>query len=131
MTTTKKTGGKDTIKRIFYPGRYYVADTENRVVGFKTLEEAKAYAVDDDVVLCAISVPKTKRLDKIVLDFDKKCITLQGCGGKLNKLEFDEAGTYELDDEELKDFEALIADCIKCTKDFEIIGTPPVNGDLL
>lgn len=129
----KKTGGKATTdtKRIFFPGSYYVASSDNKVIRFATLEAAKAHADEDDVVLCAIAVPKDKRPDKITLDFDKKEIILEGCGGTLNKIVFEEAGTYDLDDEDLKDFEALITDCIKCAKDFEIIGTPPVEGDLL
>lgn len=129
----RKTGGKaatDT-KRIFYAGSYYVASSDNKVIRFTTLEAAKAHADEGDVVLCAIAVSKDKRPDKITLDFDKKEIILEGCGGTLNKIVFDEAGTYDLDDEDLKDFEALITDCIKCAKDFEIIGTPPIEGDLL
>lgn len=129
----KKTGGKATTdtKRIFFPDSYYIASSDNKVIRFATLEAAKAHADEGDVVLCAIAVPKDKRPDKITLDFDKKEIILEGCGGTLNKIVFDEAGTYDLDDEDLKDFEALITDCIKCAKDFEIIGTPPVEGDLL
>ena len=129
----KKTGGANTTttKRIFHPGKFYVADVENKVVGFRTLDEAKAYADDNEVILIAVSVNKDRKPDKIVLDFDKKTITLEGCGSVINKITFDEAGTYDLDDEDLKDFEALITDCIKCAKDFELIGTPPVNGDLL
>lgn len=129
----KKNGGENTTttKRIFYPGKYYVAYSDNKVMGFKTLDEAKKYADFDDVILLAMPVHKEKTPDKITLDFDKKEIILEGCGGTLNKLVFDEAGTYDLDDEDLKDFEDLITDCIKCAKDFEIIGTPPIEGDLL
>lgn len=131
----RKIGGKTTTdtNRIFYVGKYYVASSDNKVIGFKTLDDAKKYADFDDVILLAMPVHKDKEKipDKITLDFDKKEIILEGCGGTLNKLVFDEAGTYDLDDEDLKDFEALITDCIKRAKDFEIIGTPPVEGDLL
>lgn len=129
----RKTGGKAAMdtKRIFHVGNYYVASSDNKVIGFKTLNEAKKYADFDDVILLAMPVHKEKTPDKIILDFDKKEIILEGCGCTLNKMVFDEAGTYDLDDEDLKDFETLITDCIKCAKDFEIIGTPPVNGDLL
>ena len=109
----KKTGGKATAdtKRIFFPGSYYIASSDNKVIRFATLEAAKAHADEGDVVLCAIAVPKDKRPDKITLDFDKKEIILEGCGGTLNKIVFDEAGTYDLDDEDLKDFDTLFEFC--------------------
>lgn len=123
-------------KRIFYPGKYYVATTENLVYTFDTIEEAKEYAMDDEVVLIALShydkghkstYKLTPKADKIVIDFDKKQLTIYGNCVTLNKVEYS-CGVSELDDEELKEWESIVSDSYSNSHEVQITGTPPITG---
>lgn len=134
-TTTNSTKKS---KRIFYPGKFYVATEDNYCIPFDTLDEAKEYSIDDtDTVLIALPKDKTTLLkkpvkaDKIVLDFTTNTLTIQGEGVTINKVDYDKDSCNILDDEELKEYDKIIDDCCKNSNDFEIIGIPPVDGEVL
>jgi hypothetical protein len=118
-----------TIK--FKHGKAYVVTRTNKAYEFSTVDLAKKYASDDDVVLVAL--PKTvskEAVEKIVLDFDKKLLTIVDGSVTLNKVTY-EAGEHEMDDLELEDFSQIISDIItKCDK-YEIKGNPKVEGDII
>ena len=135
-TTTTK------VKRIFYPGMYYVVDEENNVVYRSTnMKLCKEAATEDtDVILVALSntgshtsTPAIKaetvvKADKIVLDFDKKLLTITGNSVKLAGVEY-ETGETLLDEQELKqEWSKLLTDCTYYSQSFEIVGTPPIEG---
>ena len=119
-----------TIK--FRHGKCYVVTESNRAYEFSDVNLAKKYATDSDVVL--IALPKVKELppqpDKIVIDFLKKTLTIDKGSATLNKVLY-EAGTHDMSDEELEEFSKLIADIKRNCKEYEIIGNPPVKGDII
>ena len=136
-TTTSK------VKRIFYPGMYYVVDEDNKVVyksnNMKLCKEAATE--DTDVILVALSntgshtttpaiqAETVVKADKIVLDFDKKLLTITGNSVKLAGAEY-EVGEYELDEQELKqEWSKLLTDCALYSQSFEYKGTPPIDGE--
>lgn len=118
-----------TIK--FKHGKAYVVTHTNKAYEFSTVDLAKKYATDDDVVLVALPKTVTKEaVEKIVLDFDKKLLTIVGGSVTLNKVTY-EAGEHEMDDLELEDFSQIISDIVtKCDK-YEIKGNPKVEGDII
>lgn len=119
-----------TIK--FKHGKCYVISESNKAYEFSDVNIAKKYATNDDVVL--IALPKTKEVlpqpDKIVLDFSKKTLTIDKGSATLNKVLY-ESGTHEMPDEELKEFSKLITSIKTNCKSYEIIGNPPVEGDII
>lgn len=137
---TSTTSGKETTtkKRIFYPATYYVVDKDNKIFfATKNPKELEKVDFDDtDTILLGIHPDvmfkdRKKKVTKIVLDFTKKQLTLEGAGAKIAKVDYTDPATYDLDDEELKDWEDMIKDCKKITDNFIMIGTPPIAGELL
>lgn len=125
-----------TKKRIFYPHKYYVATSENLVYTFDTLDEAKSFADEDEVVLIALSSHKTTKVtppkvtpkaSKIVIDFDKKLLTIYGNCVILNKVEYS-VGESEIDDDELKEWDTIVFDANKNSDEVQIVGTPPIDA---
>lgn len=138
MTTTDTMDTKKkSKKRIFYPNRFYLVDKDNYVLhqavrpeSFKGLDYE-----DTDTILIAVHpskfIEKTKVVKKIVLDFEKNLLTIEGDTCTLNKVEYEGDSTYELDAEELKGWSDLLKDCKKVAKEFEMIGTPPIEGEII
>ena len=128
-TTTKTSTQTTSKKRIFYPGKFYVATEDNYCIPFDTLAEAIEYADEStDTVLIARQGKLTvNKADKIVIDFTKKQIIVTGATVTINKVEYT-VGTHTVDDEELKDFDDLIKDANKNCKELVILGTPPIEG---
>lgn len=128
--TTKK-------KRIFYPNMYYVVDKDNMILlSSANLKQLEQYEYEDtDTILCAqhpnVVFKRENKVDKIVLDFDKKLLTITGNSVTLNKVEYEGNTTYDLEEAELKDWEDLLKDCRKHAKEFQMIGTPPIEGEVL
>ena len=128
--TTKK-------KRIFYPNMYYVVDKDNTILlSSANLKQLEQYEYDDtDTILYAqhpnVVFKREDKADKIVLDFSKNLLTITGNSVTLNKVEYEGNTTYDLEEAELKDWEDLLKDCRKRAKEFQMIGTPPIKGEIL
>ena len=138
MTTTGATDTKKKAKkRIFYPNKFYLVDEDNYVLHQASNPESfKSLDYDDtDTILIAVHpskfIEKTKVVKKIVLDFEKNLLTIDGDTCTLNKVEYEGNNTYELDEEELKGWSDLLKDCKKVAKEFEMIGTPPIEGEII
>lgn len=136
--TTEDTGSKKPAKkRIFYPNMYYLVDKDNYVIHHTANPEAlKDLEYEDtDTILIAVHpsklIKKKQVVNKIVLDFDKKLLTIDGDSCTLNKVDYEGNASYELDEAELKDWSKLISDCKKVANKFEMIGVPPIEGELL
>lgn len=133
MTKNTTTDGtKEKKKRIFYPGKYYVATSDNYCISFDRLEEAIKYAdkATDTVLIARPGSYKVDKADKIVVDFTKKQIIVTGATVTLNKIEY-VVGTHDVDDLELIDFEDILSDATKNCKELVVLGTPPIEGTYL
>lgn len=130
----------DKKKRCFFPGKYYLFDENNQCLAItsnpKELQEVEFE--DTDTILIAVHpdkmFPNSKRkatVDKIVLDFDKEEITIEGSSCTIAKVSYEGNQTYSLDEEDLADWEEMIKDSKKIAKEFIMIGTPPIKGELL
>lgn len=138
MTTTDASDTKKKVKkRIFYPNRFYLVDKDNYVLHQASNPEAfKGLEYDDtDTILIAVHpskfIEKTKVVNKIVLDFTNKLLTIDGDSCTLNKVDYEGNSSYELDEAELKDWSDLLKDCKKVANEFEMIGTPPIEGEII
>ena len=126
----------------FTPGKYYVADATGFVIGeYGSYGEAKADACEDDVVLIAVKPigkdkeeklllpPKVEtKCDKIVIDFDKKELTIGNKDVTIAGVEYEKDSVYDLEDEDLKDWQLLLSDSWKVADVVETLGTPPIDG---
>lgn len=120
---------------IFNPGFYYLVDTDNNVVGeFDTLEECKKFADPTDVILISLSstgsrnrVPAKKKVDKIVIDFNKNLLTLKGGTAILDKISYDE-GDNELETADLEGWNKMLTDAYMLCDDVTVVGIPPIQG---
>ena len=136
-TTADSDYKKTTKKRIFYPNKFYLVDKDNYVLHKTSNPESfKGLNYEDtDTILIAVHpsrfIEKTKVVKKIVLDFEKNLLTIDGDTCTLNKVEYEGNATYELDAEELKDWSSLLKDCKKIANEFEMIGTPPIEGEII
>lgn len=126
-----------TSERIFYPGKYYVATADNKIIMAKDkMSDINRQGLSDtDVILIAVAVnsqTKTathkKTVNKIIIDFDKKLLTIDGEPVTLYNVEYD-TGETELDDYDLKDWDKLLADARKICSDVVVKGTPPIDGE--
>lgn len=129
-----------TKKRIFYPGKYYVATAENECYAFETYADAKKFVLEPtDTILLALSNKdkdkepyktdlisyKPNITDAITIDFDKKSLTVEGDDVRIFTKTFSK-GTTKLEKEDLKLWDTLVKECKRCSKSFKIIGTPPL-----
>jgi len=136
-TTDTSDTKKTTKKRIFYPNKFYLVDKDNYVLHQASNPESlKGLNYEDtDTILIAVHpskfIEKTKVVKKIVLDFEKNLLTIDGDTCTLNKVEYEGSSSYELDQDELKDWQDLLKDCKKVANEFEMIGTPPIEGEIL
>lgn len=136
-TTDTSDTKKTTKKRIFYPNKFYLVDKDNYVLHQASNPESlKGLNYEDtDTILIAVHpskfIEKTKVVKKIVLDFEKNLLTIDGDTCTLNKVEYEGSSSYELDQDELKDWQDLLKDCKKVANEFEMIGTPPIEGEII
>ena len=123
-----------TTKRIFYPCKYYIADEENQIIEFDTMMDAKLAALDTDVILVALDskgnrtpvkyTPPANKADKIVVDFDKKVLTIEGKPVTICNVE------CKVGDNDIPpvSWQQVLACATLVSKALEIIGTPPIEG---
>ena len=120
----------------FTPGWVYVADATGFIVGeYKSMEDAKKDAKDDDVILLAFnskgsqicSKPEPK-CDKIVIDFDKKELTIGDRDVTIDKLIYEKDSIYDLDITMLTRWQELLEELRKVADSVEVLGTPPILG---
>lgn len=125
---------------IFKVGKFYVADEENYCMEFNTFNEAKNYAMDGEVVLICVSpssktgtqntvtsnvVPyKPVKADKIIINFDKKILTVEGFDVTICKTPY-KVGENTLPD--VYDWEELLQSATLNSSSVEIIGRPPLK----
>lgn len=132
MTTTTTT---DTKKNPFVVGKYYVFSKD---VGFAGPYATFAAAADecfydDDIVLTALSPSlfKEKQEKKtpvdVVIDFNKKLLTVQGKDVTINKVAYAQ-GDNELEVEDLAEWEDIIDSAYTVCRTVTVIGTPPIDG---
>lgn len=124
-------------KRIFYPHKYYVVTADNKVIlEASTMSAARRQGLSEtDTILIAVpavvSNTQTKqttiKVDKIIFNFDKKLLTVDGDSVTLDGVEYMK-GETELDDSDLKDWSKMLADARKCCTSVEIVGIPPIDG---
>lgn len=133
-TITMTTNGVNTMtatNRIFYPGKYYIVTDDNKVVGvYDSMVQAKQFAYDTDTILIAVSstgshtyTPPVTKTDKIVINFDKKSLTVVGEPVTLAGIEY--KGECDID---TTNWQKLITDCKAVAKTVEIVGVPPIVG---
>lgn len=123
-----------TTKRIFHPCKYYLADEENRVLEFDTMLEAKMSALKTDVILVALDyqgnrtpvkyTPPANKADKIVVDFDKKVLTIEGKPVTICNVEC-KVGNNDIPP---VSWQQVLASATLVSKALEIKGTPPIEG---
>ena len=123
-----------TTKRIFYPGKYYIADEENNVLQFDTMYAAKMSAIETDTILIAVDykgnkspviyTPPALKADKIIVDFDKKVLTVEGNPVKIGGTE------CKVGDNDIPpvSWQQVLASATLTSKALEIVGTPPIEG---
>lgn len=127
MTTTGK-----TTKQIFHVGKYYVADKDNYCTEFSTIAEAKAYAIEDtDAILYCMNIKdninfrkKENKAKKIIIDFDKNNLTVEGESVTLSGVTYlgDRTSTLSY-----KNWQELLANAASNADDIKIIGNPPLE----
>lgn len=131
------------LKQPFKSGFCYLSDYAGNISGpYMSTREASGAATFGDICLIAVdaktikSIQKTevkKNITEISIDFVKKSVTIVGDDGadvSLAKTVY-LTGTTPLDDEELKEWDKIIEDANKHCKNTIIIGTPPIQGELL
>lgn len=122
---------------MFKIGKYYLSDSEGNLSGpFNSRTEAVPYAIKGDVLIQVLDMsgfclPKN-RPDKIVLDFNRKTVTITGnkdTEAILNKVKYT-VGVHDIKDI-ITDWEVLITDSLNLCKDTKVIGNPPIEGEYL
>lgn len=127
MTTTGK-----TTKQIFHIGKYYVADKDNYCTEFSTIAEAKEYAVEDtDVILYCMNIKdninfrkKETKAKKIIVNFDKKTLTVEGESVTLGGITYLGDKTSVLS---CNNWQELLANASQNADNVQIIGNPPLE----
>lgn len=121
-------------KRIFHPCKYYIADEENQIIEFDTMLDAKSAALETDVILVALDyqgnrspvtyTPPALKADKIVVDFDKKVLTIEGKPVTICNVE------CKVGDNDIPpvSWQQVLAAATLVSKALEIKGTPPIEG---
>lgn len=123
-----------TTKRIFYPGKYYIADEENQVIQFDNILDAKLAAIETDTILIAVDykgnkssvayTPPALKADKIIVDFDKKVLTVEGNPVTIGGTEC-KVGNNAIPP---VSWQQVLAAATLTSKALEIVGTPPIEG---
>lgn len=127
-------------ERIFYAGNYYLVTVDNTVVAHsKNINDLKAAAKPTDTILVALTAtgshsydPKVdeeiQHVDKIVIDFNKKVLTVYGESANLFGIEF-KNGDNKMSDDDLQDWEDILSDARIVANELEVIGNPPIDGE--
>ena len=124
---------------MFIEGKYYLSDYAGNITGpYNSVQEANSFAFVDDIVLYTIPFRSKeskhkKKIKNISLDFKNKKIIITGDEDTevtLNKVVYD-LGETSVDDEELKEWEALLTDAAKVCKSITFVGRPPIEGEYL
>lgn len=124
-------------KNLFSPDKYYVAQADGTIL-YETedFDEALSVAMPNEIILASYSVvdlssdyniKETTKVNKIIIDFDKKLLTLEGGPARIDGVTYDE-GDNTLEDEDLKMWEAMLEDADKLADDVVIVGNPPIDG---
>lgn len=123
-----------TTKRIFHPCKYYIADEENQIIEFDTMLDAKLAALETDVILVALDskgnrtpvkyTPPALKADKIIVDFDKKVLTVEGNPVTIGGTE------CKVGDNDIPpvSWQQVLSSATLTSKALEIKGTPPIEG---
>lgn len=139
MADTKE---KKTKKRIFYPGRAYIVDEENYIINqdkdMETLAQNYETYMPTDTVLVAFHVSELKQfvkkvIDKVVFNFEANTLTVTGDAGgyiRMNMVDY-EVGVHDIEEEELKTWQKMVADAKASAKTVEVVGRPPIAGTYL
>lgn len=126
-------------ERIFYAGNYYLVTNDNTVIASsKNMKDVKEIAQPTDTILVALtytgsnkydpSVDKIiQHVDKIVIDFNKKVLTVYGESANLFGIEF-KKGDNKMSNDDLQDWEDILSDARIVANELEVIGNPPIDG---
>lgn len=120
----------------FTPGYVYVADETGFVTGeYQSMADAKADARESDVILLAfnskgsqVCLKPEPKCDKIIIDFDKKELTIGDRDVTIDKLIYEKDSIYDLDITMLTHWQELLEELHKVADSVEILGTPPITG---
>lgn len=120
----------------FTPGKYYVADETGFVLGeYDSFIAAKTEAGETDVILVAynnlgshFTRKHEPKCDKIIVDFDKKELTIGNKDVTLCDVQYEKDNVYELEQDDLKSWSQLLRECRQVADNVEVLGTPPING---
>ena len=120
----------------FTPGKYYLADQFGMVIGeYDRFIDAKNEATEGDVILSAynhigshIPLQIVTKCDQIVIDFDKKELTIGNKDVTLADVQYEKDSVYDLELDDLKDWQSLITDAKIAADVVKILGTPPIDG---
>lgn len=124
-------------KNLFSPDKYYVAQADGTIL-YETedFDEAVSVAMPNEIILASYSVVDLRndydikqptKVNKIIVDFDKKLLTLEGGPARIDNVMYDE-GDNTLEDEDIKMWEAMLEDAYKLAEDVVIVGNPPIAG---
>lgn len=123
----------------FEAGMYYLINKGmllKKTSSAKDMRNTRAIQ-DDDIILVAVKATdfigekdKPKPVTKaLIIDFTKKELTIDGAKCVLNKVEYEGDSVYELDKDELADWEDLLDAAYRlCPTTTTVIGTPPIEG---
>lgn len=120
----------------FTPGCVYVADETGYVIGeYRSMADAKKDAKDTDVILLAfnskgsqVCLKPEPKCDKIVIDFDKKELTIGDRDVTIDKLIYEKDSIYDLDITMLSHWQELLEELRKVADSVEVLGTPTITG---
>ena len=72
--------------------------------------------------------PVETKCDKIVVDFDKKELTIGNKDVTIASVQYEKDSVYDLEEEDLKDWQMLLSDSWKVAEVVETVGVPPIVG---
>ena len=112
---------------------------DNHITGitgeYKSMADAKADARESDVILLAFNSKGSQtcfkpepKCDKIVIDFDKKELTIGDRDVTIDKLIYEKDSIYDLDITMLTHWLELLEELRKVADSVEVLGTPPITG---
>lgn len=112
-------------ERIFFPNTYYVATKENKIVFHSNnINDCKDYMMEDEMLLVCLpySKPKekSKAASKIVVDFDRNILTVEGGCVTIDGTLYKE-GSYDMD---YTNWDVFVTSLNKVSDVVEYIGTP-------
>ena len=121
-------------ERIFYPGEYYLVDTENNIIiGDRDINVCKQMAEATDMILVCLPAnyerkskteTKPSKVEKIIVNFTKKLLTIVGGSVKLGGVDYNE-GDFDVDFDKWVE---LVKECNSKANTVEFVGTPPIKG---